>query len=84
MLRIVGLTGVQFWKDEIQGAIAIQEHPDNQLINIELMEASPLNRQDNTQRKYTGFRKNLLCFAASQSFSFGYDGYIGLSVKKKN
>lgn len=69
-------------KDDLQGVIAIQEHKENQLIHIELMEAAPVNRLDHPNRKYTGVGKNLLCFAIHQSFELGYDGYIGLSAKR--
>ncbi|MFD1037081.1 hypothetical protein ACFQ3N_01390 [Virgibacillus byunsanensis] len=69
-------------KDVIQGVIAIQEHKNNQLIHIELMEAAPQNKFSNPNQTYAGIGKNLLCFAVELSFQLNYEGYIGLFAKR--
>lgn len=69
-------------EDDIQGAIAIQEHEDNQLIHIELMEAAPHNKYSNPNQTHTGIGKSLLCLAMDLSFQLKYEGFIGLFAKR--
>lgn len=68
--------------EEIQGVIAVQEHAQNQIIHVELMEAAPHNRTTHEHPKYAGVGKNLLCFAINFSVDAGFEGFIGLSPKK--
>ena len=69
--------------EEIQGVIAIQEHPDNQLVHIELVEAAPHNQYNADNRKYKNVGIHLICFAMHYSLinSSVFEGYVGLSAK---
>lgn len=68
-------------ENDIQGLISLQ-NLDNEYMYISLMEASPINQYNNMHRRYEGVGKNLLCFAISQSFDLGLEGYVGLHAKK--
>ncbi|WP_226036675.1 hypothetical protein [Aquibacillus saliphilus] len=68
---------------DCQGIIAIQEHTENQLIHIELMEAAPSNRYDGPSRQYKYVGIHLLGFAMHYSLQRyeQFEGFVGLMAK---
>ncbi|WP_391116870.1 hypothetical protein [Psychrobacillus sp. L3] len=68
--------------DDIQGVISIEEV--GQYVFVSLMESSPHNKFNQSQRRYAGVGKNLLCFAIDRSFTEGFEGFVGLYAKKNH
>jgi len=69
--------------EEIQGVIGIQEHPENQLVHVELVESAPHNQYNAVKQKYKYVGIHLICFAmhhSLQNFSV-FEGYVGLTAK---
>ncbi|WP_139822660.1 hypothetical protein [Tuberibacillus sp. Marseille-P3662] len=66
---------------QVQGLIALAPNAQNQLVDVDLIEAAPQNKWKHHSQVYAGIGKTLIAFAAFLSFKQSYEGYIGLAIK---
>ena len=64
---------------KIQGLLSIEPKPDQQFIEMHLIESAPHNYGSN--KKYFGVAGNLVAFACKTSFDMGFDGIVAFRAK---
>jgi hypothetical protein len=64
---------------KIQGLISLEPIPQQQFIEMHLIESAPHNHPGNKQ--FAGVAGNMVAFACKMSFELGFDGYVAFTAK---